>query len=99
MDFVNRVDRQREHNSPIRLAVKTVASEIRAARDAGLPLNAIHRTLVREGHAVGKGYSSFRQAVAYLDRHGWPDVNDAIAPANTAQPRERFADDRNASDF
>lgn len=113
MGFLEEVANERERNSPVRAAVKSRAADIQSARAAGQPLNAIYRTLRRKGHAVGKGYSSFRAAVRYLDQHGWPNEGVSIAPAATglwgpgsiadagaAQvSKDRFADDRNPSDF
>ncbi|MCE7797362.1 hypothetical protein LWE61_12430 [Sphingobium sufflavum] len=113
MSFIDDVADERERNSPVRAAVKANAANIMAARDAGQPLNAIYRTLRRAGHPVGKGYSSFRAAVRYLDRHGWPNAGTpfglvAASPMlpsvadvnNQAQgARCRFVDDRNPSDF
>lgn len=113
MSFIKDVADERERNSPVRAAVKARATDIQSARAAGQPLNAIYRTLRRGGHSVGKGYSSFRAAVRYLDQHGWPDDGTSVAPAAVASgsppivtdagaaqvSRDSFADDRNPSDF
>lgn len=113
MSFIDDVADVRERKSPVRAAVKANAANIRAARDAGHPLNAIYRTLCRAGHSVGKGYSSFRGAVLYLDEHGWPGDSASVEPidAPSVPPsadasndlaqdaRGRFVDDRNPSDF
>lgn len=112
MSFVDDVNQEQERNSPVRTAVKANAADIQAARAAGKPLNAIFRTLKRKGQPVGKGYSSFRNAVHSLDKHGWP-AGTAILPqpapipaaAPAAQPdltpaaRDRFVDNRFDSDF
>lgn len=100
MSFLRDVAEERERNCPVRAAIKAKAADILAARSAGQPLNAIYRALRRKGHPVGKGYSSFRTAVRYLDQHGWPS-GDSAANDVVASPvmRDRFADDRNPSDF
>ena len=97
--FVDEVGEEQERNSPVRAAVKSAAADIQAARQAGKPLNAIFRALKRKGLKVGKGYSSFRNAVVHLDTHGWPDT--AAEPATPPAPaaRDRFVDDRHSSDF
>ena len=95
--FVDDVGEEQERNSPVRAVVKGAGVDIRAAREAGKPLNAIYRALIRKGLKVGKGYSSFRNAVMYLDSHGWPDAAAGSAPAPAA--RDRFVDDRHDSDF
>lgn len=66
--FVDEVGEEQERNSPVRAAVKSAAADIQAARQAGKPLNAIFRALKRKGLKVGKGYSSFRNAVVHLIR-------------------------------
>lgn len=111
MSFIKDVADERERNSPVRAAIKANAADIEAARAAGQPLNAIYRALRRKGHPVGKGYSSFRAAIRYLDQHGWPNGAASTAPVVTPSVsaeadtgsvsvlRERFADDRNPSDF
>lgn len=113
MSFIDDVADERERNSPVRAAVKANAANIKAARDAGQPLNAIYRALRRAGHPVGKGYSSFRAAVLYLDQHGWPGNGASVDPVGAPPTppigtagndpaqgaRGRFVDDRNLSDF
>lgn len=113
MSFIEDVAEERERNSPVRAAIKANAADIKAARAAGQPLNAIYRALRRKGHPVGKGYSSFRAAVRYLDRHGWPNGGAPVEPVAASPasasaradagsapvPRGRFVDDRNPSDF
>jgi hypothetical protein len=113
MSFIDDVADERERNSPVRAAVKAHAADINTARDAGQPLNAIYCALRRKGHHVGKGYSSFRAAVRYLDQHGWPKGSAPALPAvATPMPasvaadtgplqglRGRFADERNPSEF
>lgn len=113
MSFIEDVADERERNSPVRAAIKANAADIQAARVAGQPLNAIYRALRRKGQPVGKGYSSFRASVRYLDQHGWPNGSAPVEPAAVspvpasvaddvvAAPvlRDRFADDRNPSDF
>ena len=86
MSFVKDVNAEQERNSPIRSAVKANATDIQAARNEGKPLNAIFRTLKRKGQPVGKGYSSFRNAVCYLDKHGWASPNDAAPVDATPAP-------------
>lgn len=83
MSFVKDVSDEQERNSPVRAAVKANAADIQAARREGKPLNAIYRTLKRKGQPVGKGYSSFRNAVCYLDEHGWGSPDD---PSSTISP-------------
>lgn len=103
--FIDEVNEEQERYSPVRTAVKAAAGDIQAAREAGKPLNAIFRTLKRKGQSVGAGYSSFRNAVLYLDRHGWPDtvadpspmLMPTLAPDQPA--RDRFIDNRHTSDF
>lgn len=108
MSFVDDVNNEQERNSPVRAAVKDNAADIQAARKAGKPINAIFRTLKRKGQPVGKGPSSFRNAVRYLDEHGWPEAvaahSPVLAPAPVPQAadhaaRDRFADHRFDSDF
>lgn len=112
MSFVDDVNQEQERNSPVRTAVKANAADIQAARASGKPLNAVYRTLKRKGQPVGKGYSSFRNAVRYLDVHGWPTAVEVMpqpvpipAPAPAVQPdttqasRNRFVDNRFDSDF
>lgn len=100
MSFLKDVAEERERNSPVRAAIKAHAADIEAARSAHQPLNAIYRALRRKGYPVGKGYSSFRAAVRYLDQHGWAS-SSSVADDVIASPvmRTRFADDRNPSDF
>ncbi len=86
MSFVDDVGKEQERNSPVRAAVKTHAADIQAARAAGKPLNAVYRTLKRKGHPVGKGYSSFRNAVRYLDEHGWPGAAAMVSPEPSPIP-------------
>ncbi len=79
MGFLKEVSEEQERNSPVRAAVKASAADIQAARIEGKPLNAIFRALKRKGKPVGKGYSSFRNAVCYLDEHGWPSPDDTAS--------------------
>ena len=90
MSFIDDVNEEEERRWPVRKAVKNNAAHIQTARAQGKKLNTIYRTLTRKGQRVGKGYSSFRNAVRYLDEHGWPETGAA---------RDRFADDRHQSDF
>lgn len=73
MSFIERVKKQQSNKAPVEAAIIARANDIRAAREKGLPLNAIFRTLCEDGKEFGKGYSSFRQAVARLDKKGWPN--------------------------
>lgn len=113
MEMMKDLNAEHERKSPVRTAVKAHANDIQQARARGEPLNAIYRVLKRNGHPVGKGYSSFRSAVRYFDQHGWqngdstdgavavvPEPRSAVSGAGSAPaPRDRFIDDRNASDF
>lgn len=110
MSFVDDVNKEQERNSPVRTAVRANAADIQAARAAGKPLNAVYRTLTRKGQLVGKGYSSFRNAVRYLDEQGWPATAPiplqhvpisapATQPDTTHASRDRFVDNRFDSDF
>lgn len=113
MEMMKDLNAEHERKSPVRTAVKAHANDIQQARARGEPLNAIYRVLKRNGHPVGKGYSSFRAAVRYLDQHGWPNESTADGPVpaagelrpavalagSAATSRDRFVDDRNASDF
>lgn len=97
---------ERERRAPVRQAVEKSWPLISEARRQGEPLDAIFRALRRMGEPVGKGPSSFRAAVKYLDAHrGAAGEPSSVNPTNTPLPatvtedRGRFADTRFTSDF
>jgi hypothetical protein len=86
MNFVQECKNLQARNAPVENAVVAHAEDIRMARAQDVPLNVIYKTLKLKDAAVGKGYSSFRQAVARLDKRGWPEAAGAYSVAPRTQP-------------
>lgn len=91
---------------PVRNAVAKVWPEITEARTAGASLNAIFRELKADGQNVGAHYSSFRNAVRYLDDNAPDTVGQTLGKGVNPEPRSstsaeqnRFADRRHDSDW
>lgn len=101
--------------SPIRDAVAPHMVDIEDAIAEGYSLSSIFVALKKEGHNVGKGISSFTNAVNFLrnkksTEHSDPVSENEQAKSETAPNRPRddtsvetghnpFADNRHASDF
>ena len=112
MDFNEALKEEADRRHPVRAEVAKHGDRIKAALANGSSLAAIWRTLEKEGLNVGKGESSFRNAVNHLNDRGWPDetrpsmpVDPMPAPVTSVavvpKPRTRdgFADDRHDVDF
>ncbi len=93
MSIIEEAQHEKDRAWPVRAVVMRNATEILQAREAGISLAAIYRVLVRRGEAVGKGPSSFRAAIRFLDQHGWPKSTSVTAVAGC------FADPRFKNDF
>lgn len=93
MRIIDEAKHENERAWPVRAAVRRNAVEVREAREAGVPLATIYRILVRRGEKVGKGPSSFRAAIRYLDQHGWEETKSVASAA------DRFVDTRFKNDF
>lgn len=70
MDFVEECKNLQARNAPVEAAIMRHAENILRARAQGVPLNVIYRALKAKDDAIGKGYSSFRQAFVRLDKRG-----------------------------
>ena len=106
MKLADRALARSASRTPIRNAVAKAWPEIAEARAAGASLNAIFRELKADGRNVGASYSSFRNAVRYLDKN----ATDAVGPthrkgltpeahSSTDADQNRFADRRHDSDW
>ncbi|MEL7737483.1 hypothetical protein AAG614_03805 [Citromicrobium bathyomarinum] len=106
MKLADRALARSASRTPIRNAVAKAWPEITEARAAGASLNAIFRELKADGQNVGASYSSFRNAVRYLDDNA-PDAvgqthGKGVTPearSSTNADQNRFADRRHDSDW
>lgn len=111
MDFVEECKNLQARNAPVETAIIAHAENIQRARAQGVPLNIIYRKLSENGEAVGKGYSSFRQAIARLDTRGWTTISGARSeptpqsslsaeePLRNSPNPDRFGDKSRTSAF
>ncbi len=72
MDFHEHLEESKRSQAPVRNTVSENGRDIQKAREKGHSLSAIFRALKKSGIEAGKNYSSFSNAIKWLDKNGWP---------------------------
>lgn len=72
MDFYEQLEENKRSKAPVRNSLADYGPDIQVARENGNPLNAVYKALKKSGVEAGKNYSSFHNAIKWLDKNGWP---------------------------
>lgn len=97
MDFYEQLEESKRSKAPVRNTLADHGLDIHVARENGNPLNAVYKALKKSGVEAGKNYSSFHNAIKWLDKNGWPHDANQLADTQTQIAQSVLAEEHATS--